>query len=74
MRLLHTEHGDLCGFSVCCTLEAGRCGLKNLGRPRAKIFALGIQFNVLQYDAALGIESETLDIQFNVVQHDRSAF
>ncbi len=33
-----------------------------------------MQFNVLQHDAALGIESETLSMQFNVVQHDRSVF
>ncbi len=48
--------------------------VKNLGRLRTKIFASNIQFNVLQHDAALGIESETINMQFNVVQHNRSAF
>ncbi len=42
-------------------------GVGNLGRPRAKIFASGVQFNVLQHDAALGIKSEALSMQFNVV-------
>src|SRR6266566_7124099 len=50
------------------------CGVKNLGRPQVKIFTSGIQFNVLQYDASLRIESETLSIQFNVMQHDRLTF
>ncbi len=36
--------------------------VKNLGRLRTKIFALSIQFNILQYDVALKIESETLGI------------
>jgi len=47
---------------------------KNLDRLQAKIFALDIQFNMLQYDVAFGIENEMLSIQFNVIQHDRSAF
>ncbi len=38
------------------------CGVKNLGRLQAKIFILGIQFNVLQYDAVFEIESETFNI------------
>ncbi len=42
MRLLCVEYGDLYGFNMCCMLEAGKCGLKNLGRPQTKIFALDI--------------------------------
>src|SRR6266566_3613376 len=90
VRILYAEYKDLCGCSVCCTLETIRCGfyirgtkifafckrmrpkrikiwwgigvenfcvgkrmcgVKNLGRLRAKIFALSMQFNVLQHDA-----------------------
>ena len=47
---------------------------QELGSATSKDFALGMQFNILQHDAALRIESETLNIQFNVIQHDRSAF
>ena len=50
------------------------CGVGNLGRLRAKIFASGVQFNVLQHDATFEIKSEALNIQFNMVQHDRSVF
>ena len=47
---------------------------QELKSATSKDFASSIQFNVLQHDVALGIESETLSIQFNVVQYDRSAF
>ncbi len=38
------------------------CGVGNLGRLRAKIFASGVQFNVLQYDVALRIKSEAFNM------------
>ncbi len=81
----YTYSTNICGFYIqsteICTVLAYvarwkriSAAFKNLGRLQAKIFASDIQFNVLQHDAALGIESETLSMQFNVVQHDRSAF
>ena len=48
--------------------------IKNLDRLQAKVFTLGIQFNILQHNATFKIESETLGIQFNMMQHNRSTF
>jgi len=69
------QNTEICTVLACIARwKQVNAAFKNLGRLQAKIFALDIQFNMLQHDAALGIESETLNMQFNVVQHNRSAF